>query len=102
MLQRIYRYTDRPMTWTRALVVGSIIWVIAILLLGQAPSWIIYRFDQEVAAIIDLSKKIPGVNEEGLNTVQVKIVRDLVANGVQITALIAMLVGAYLWQEKKR
>jgi hypothetical protein len=102
MLERAYRYTDRPMTWTRALVLGMIIWVIAIILLGQAPSWIIYKFDQEVAAVIDFSKKLPLVNDEGLNTVQVKIVRDVIANTVQNGALIAMLVGAYIWQEKKR
>jgi hypothetical protein len=29
-------------------------------------------------------------------------VRDLVANGVQMTILVAMLVVAYVWQEKKR
>ncbi len=102
MLERAYRYSDRPMTWTRALVLGTIIWVIAIIVLGQAPSWIIYKFDQEVAAVIDFSKRLPGMNEEGLNTVQVKIVRDLIANAVQTGALVVMLVAAYIWQEKKR
>ncbi|MDQ3962297.1 MAG: hypothetical protein M3277_00035 [Actinomycetota bacterium] len=101
-MQRIYRYTDRPMTWTQAIILGFLIWVIAIALLGQIPSLIIYKFDQYIAEIIDFTKKIPGVNEAGLNPVQVKIVRDLIANGVQITALVAMLVFAYVWQEKKR
>ncbi len=101
-MQRIYRYTDRPMTWTQAIILGLIIWVIAIALLGQIPSLIIYKFDQYIAEIIDFTKKIPGVNKEGLNPVQVKIVRDLIANGVQMTALVAMLVFAYFWQEKKR
>ena len=101
-LDRVYRYTDRPMTWTRAILIGFVLWVIAILLLGQVPSVIIYKADQYVAEIIDFSTKIPGVNDEGLNTVQVRIIRDLVANGVQMGILTAMLVGAYLWQEKKR
>lgn len=101
-MQRIYRYTDREMTWTKAIILGFIIWVLAIALVGQIPSLIIYKADQYIAEIIDFTKKIPGVNKEGLNPVQVKIVRDLVANGVQMTFFAGMLVFAYIWQEKKR
>ncbi|MGH2748250.1 MAG: hypothetical protein ACRDKB_10040 [Actinomycetota bacterium] len=100
--ERVYEYTDKPMTWTRALVLGSLIFAFAIVFLGQLPSWIIYEADNEVEALIDLSKKLPVVSEEGLNPAQIQIVRDLVANGVQITILIGMLVFAYFWQEKKR
>lgn len=100
--ERVYKVTDKPMTWTRALVLGSLIFAFAIVFLGQVPSWIIYEFDNEVEAIINLSKKLPVVSDEGLNPVQVQIVRDLVANGVQMTILIGMLVFAYFWQEKKR
>lgn len=99
---RMFRVTDAPMTWARAILLGSLIYVIAILLLGQAPSWIIYKFDQEVATLIEWSKKVPGVAEDGLNTVQIKIVRDVVANAVQNTFLIMMLVGAYYWQKMKQ
>ena len=101
-MQRLYRYTDREMTWTKAIILGFFIWVFAIAALGQIPSLIIYKFDQYIAEIIDFTKKIPLVNKEGLNPVQVKIVRDLIANGVQMMALIAMLVVMYFWQEKKR
>jgi hypothetical protein len=99
---RVFKYTDRPMSWTKAIVIGFAIWVFSILILGQVPSVIIYKFDQYVAEIIDFSKNIPFVNEAGLNTRQVQIIRDLVANGVQMGALFAMLVFAYFWQEKKR
>jgi hypothetical protein len=99
---RLYRYTDRPMTWTRAIVLGTIIWAVAILVLGQLPSVIIYSADTYVAQLIDFSKKIPGVSAEGLNTQQIKIIRDLVANAVQMGALVVMLVAMYLWQERKR
>ncbi|HVF54262.1 MAG TPA: hypothetical protein VNC78_11765 [Actinomycetota bacterium] len=101
--ERAYKITDRPMTWARAVLLGTVIIVIATLLLGQAPSWIIYWFDQEVAAIIDFTKKIPGVDKEmGLNTTQIKIIRDIVANAVQNTFLIMMLVAAYFWQKSKQ
>ncbi len=111
---RVYRITDRPMTWTRAILIGLGIWIAAILLLGQVPSWIIYKMDQEVSGIVELSTKVPGVGKicsslgsggppsEGCNPTQIAIVRDLVANGVQMGILAAMLVGAYIWQEKKR
>lgn len=102
MRDRIYGYTDRPMTWTRAIVLGLLIWAIAIVFLGQVPSVIIYKADQEVAAIIELSKKIPGVNEAGLNTTQIQIIRDIVANAVQMGFLTAMLVFAYYWQKFKQ
>jgi hypothetical protein len=111
---RVYRYTDRPMTWTRAIVLGSIIWVLAILLLGQLPSVIIYKFDQYVAEIINGSKQVPFLGEictalgsglepeDGCNPTQVAIFRDLIANAVQNTILAAALIGAYIWQERKR
>ena len=99
---RVFKYTDAPMSWTKAILIGLAIWVFSIIFLGQVPSVIIYKFDQYVAEIIEFSKKIPFVNDAGLNTRQVQIVRDLVANGVQIGALFAMLVFAYFWQEKKR
>lgn len=102
LLDRVYKYTDREMTWTRALVLGLIIWIVGIIFLAQIPSLIIYKADQYVAEIIEFSAKVPGVEDEGLNTTQVRIIRDLVANGVQMTFLVVMLVGAYIWQEKKR
>lgn len=102
LLDRVYKYTDREMTWTRALVLGLIIWIVGIIFLAQIPSLIIYKADQYVAEIIEFSAKVPGVQGEGLNTTQVRIIRDLVANGVQMTFLVVMLVGAYIWQEKKR
>ena len=102
MRERIYKVTDAPMTWTRAIVLGLGLFVLATLLLGQAPSWIIYWFDAQVAQIIEFSAKIPGVNSEGLNAKQVAIVRDIVANTVQNAFLIAFLAGAYFWQKSKQ
>lgn len=100
--ERLYKFTDRPMSWTRAILVGFFIWVLAILLLGQLPSWIIYKSDQEVATLIEWSKHLPFVNKDGLNAKQIAMARDIVANGVQMTALAVMLVAAYIWQERKR
>jgi hypothetical protein len=90
------------MTWTKAILLGFVIWILVIALVGQLPSLIIYKFDQYIAQIIDFSKKVPLVNKNGLNPVQVKIVRDLVANGVQMNFFIALLATMYFWQENKR
>ena len=100
--ERIYRVTDRPMTWTKAILIGLVIWALAIMLLGQLPSYIIYWFDGEVTRIIEWSKLVPFVAEDGLNPRQIEIVRDLVANGVQMTFFIAALIGAYYWQKAKQ
>ncbi len=102
MRERIYKVTDAPMTWTRAIVLGTFLFVLATFTLGQAPSLIIYKFDQYVAEIIEFSAKLPGVNPEGLNAKQVAIVRDVVANTVQNAFLIAFLAGAYFWQKSKQ
>jgi hypothetical protein len=102
MRERIYRVTDAPMTWTRAIVLGIVLFTVATLTLGQIPSLIIYKFDQYVAEIIEFSAKLPGVNPEGLNAKQVSIVRDVVANTVQNGFLIAFLAGAYFWQKSKQ
>ena len=102
MKDRVYRYTDRPMTWTKAIILGFLIWILAIILLGQVPSVIIYKFDQYIAEIINFTKKIPGVNEAGLNTIQIKIIRDIIANFVQMNLLVVQLIIMYKWQEAKR
>jgi hypothetical protein len=102
MKDRFYAYTDRPMTWTRAILLGFLIWIFAVLLLGQLPSWIIYFSDTYVSQIIEITKDIPGVSEEGLNPKQIAIVRDIVANTVQMGALVFALVVVYFWQERKR
>ena len=102
MRERVFKYTDAPMTWTKAIILGTLLWVFMILALGQGPSVIIYKFDQYIAQIVDFSKKLPLVNDEGLNTVQIKIIRDIVANSVQMGILTMILVVAYFWQEKKR
>jgi hypothetical protein len=102
MRERVYRYTDKPMTWTRAIVLGTLIWALVIILTGQVPSWIIYKADQDIAQLIEWSKNIPGVSKEGLNTVQIKIIRDIVANTIQMGALVAILVVAYYWQKGKQ
>lgn len=90
------------MSWTRAILLGSAIWIFGIIAMGQIPSLIIYKADQYVAEIIEFTQKIPGVNDAGLNAKQIAMIRDAIANGVQITALVALLVVMYFWQEKKR
>jgi hypothetical protein len=102
MRERVYKYTDAPMTWTKAIVAGTLLWVFMILALGQLPSVIIYKFDQYIAQIIEFTQKLPVVEAEGLNTVQVKIIRDIVANSVQMGILTVMLIIAYYWQKSKQ
>jgi Na+/H+ antiporter NhaC len=99
---RFYRWTDAPMSWARAIVLGLLLYVVAIILLGQVPSVIIYKVDEYVATLIEWSAKLPLVPDEGLNPKQIQILRDIVANGVQMGILTVMLIAAYFWQEKKR
>jgi hypothetical protein len=100
--ERFLKFMDRPMTWTRAIIFGLAIWIFSIAFMGQLPSWIIYKFGNDVSQIIEFTKKLPFVQKDGLNTAQIQIVRDIVANTIQNMVLIGMLVTAYFWQEKKR
>lgn len=100
--ERVYARTDQPMSWTKAILLGTLIWIVGILLLGQLPSIIIYWNDQNIASIIEFTQKIPGVGNAGLNTTQINMLRDIVANAVQMGILTVMLVAAYIWQERKR
>ena len=111
---RFYRFMDAPMTWTRALIFGTLIWVMVILLLGQLPSWMIYKADTDVTALINFTKHFPGFGRTcaalgsgqaaslGCNPRQIDILRDIVANTVQMGLLVVMLFVAYKWQESKR
>lgn len=99
---RIYKMADRPFTWTKAIILGFFIWIFLIAFVGQLPSLIIYKSDQYIAQIIDFSKKIPGVNDNGLNPVQIKLIRDVIANFFQMNFLIALMAVMYFWQEGKR
>ena len=100
--ERFTARRDEPLTWANAILIGTLIWVVAVVALGQLPSLIIYKFDQYVAELIELSKALPGVGEEGLSTLQIRMIRDMVANAVQIGLLVVMLVAAYIYQERKR
>lgn len=100
--ERFFNWVDRPMSWTRAIVGGFLLWVIAILLLGQVPSWLIYTADAKVATLIEFSKHIPFVSKQGLNPTQIRILRDIVANAVQFTLLAAILFSIYRWQKAKQ
>jgi hypothetical protein len=99
---RFYKVVDAPMTWTRAILLGTAVWVYSIIFMGQIPSLIIYKTDQYVAEIIEFTQDLPLVNDEGLNTTQINMIRDMVANGFQITALIVLLAFMYYWQKFKQ
>lgn len=90
------------MSWARAILLGLAIWVISIIFLGQVPSVIIYKADEYVSQIIEWSGKLPLINDAGLNPKQIQMLRDVVANGVQMGILTVMLIAAYFWQESKR
>lgn len=102
MRERVHRVTDREMTWTTAILLGLFIWILLIIGTGQVPSYIIYWMDQNVASIIDFTKRIPGVNPEGLNPKQILIVRDIIANTVQMGFLVVVLGIAYFGQKSKQ
>lgn len=102
MKERVFKYADKPMTWTRAVLLGLLIWVVLIMLTGQIPSYFIYWVDTNITRVIEWTTKIPGVGSEGFNPRQVQIARDVIANGIQMGAFTMMLATAYFWQKAKQ
>lgn len=99
---RFFKWVDRPLSWTRAIVGGLLLWVTIIIFVGQIPSWLIYQADAKVSTLIAISKHIPFVGDAGLNPMQLRILRDIVANGVQFTFLGIILFSVYRWQKAKQ
>jgi hypothetical protein len=102
MKERVFKYTDRPMTWTRAVLLGLLIWIMVILFTGQIPSYFIYWIDANITKVIDWTTKIPGISDQGFNPKQVQMARDVIANGIQMGAFSVMLGAAYFWQKAKQ
>ena len=94
--------SNRRLTWTTAILLGSWLVSVTVVLLGDVPSRILYWFDEVHAP---LAERFPFLafweNDIGGNP-GYQIVADIVANTVQGMFFVAICAGAYFWGEKHR
>ena len=90
--------SDRRLTWTQAVLLGTYLTVIVTLLIAEIPSRFLYWFDAEHTNIAD---RFP-ITEAIMRGDQYIIVRDIVVNTVQGLFFVVILALAYVWGERQR
>jgi hypothetical protein len=103
-LPAVLKRKDEKLTWAKAILVGSWLLAISLVLIGDVPSRLLYWFDrshEDLSAAIPLLGKI--MERPLLGTIPgYQVVADIVANSVQGIFFVALAAGAYFWGEKHR
>lgn len=90
--------SDKRLTWASAVGMATYLVAIALMLIAEIPSRLLYWFDAEHVTLAD---KFPLISPL-LRGDQYIIVRDIVVNSVQGLFFVMLCVAAYLWGEKQR
>ncbi len=88
--------SERRLTWTGAIILGTVIGAIGILLIGELPSRMLYWFD----ANADQLAERPGLGF--LAGDQYIRIRDILVNSIQGTLFVVMIALTYFWGERHR
>ena len=94
--------SNKKLTWTTAILLGSWLFAITVVLIGDVPSRILYWFD---ATHADLAERFPFLRfwegDLGGNP-GYQVFADIVANTAQGVFFIIIAAGAYFWGERHR
>jgi hypothetical protein len=94
--------SEKKLTWTSAILLGSWLIAITIILIGEVPSRILYWFDSNHAGLAE-QFPILGFMENDLGgNPGYQVVADIVANTAQGLFFVIICAGAYFWGEKHR
>lgn len=92
--------SDRSATWTSAILLGTLLTTIGLLTIGDIPSRILYWFDANHEA---LAGKIPiAPLADMMAGKNYFLIRDIVANTVQITFFVILVAAVYFWGERHK
>ncbi len=94
--------SEKRLTWTTAIIVGSWLFAITIILVGDIPSRLLYWFDANHTALADKFHFLKWWEKNLGGNPGYQLVADIVANTVQGVFFVAIAVGAYFWGEKHR
>lgn len=94
--------SKRKLTWTMAILLGSWLLAIAIVLIGDVPSRILYWFDAQHEPLAERFTFLGFWEEDLGGNPGYQVVADIVANSVQGVFFVIICAGAYFWGERHR
>jgi hypothetical protein len=94
--------SKKRLTWATAVMVGIYLTGLAIVLLGDVHSRILYWFDQEHTPLAERFTFLAFWEEDLGGNPGYQVVADIVSNTVAGIFFIAFCAGAYFWGEKQK
>jgi len=94
--------SEKRLTWTTAIIVGSWLFALTIILVGDVPSRLLYWFDANHTALADKFHFLRWWENNLGGNPGYQLVADIFANTIQGVFFVAIAVGAYFWGEKHR
>lgn len=94
--------SNKKLTWTTAILLGSWLISITVVLLGDVPSRILYWFDEQHAPLAERFTFLQFWEGDLGGNPGYTLFADIVANTVQGIFFVLIAAGAYFWGEKHR
>jgi RsiW-degrading membrane proteinase PrsW (M82 family) len=94
--------SNKKLTWTTAILLGSWLVAITVVLLGDVPSRILYWFDAQHAPLAERFTFLQFWESDIGGNPGYQLVADIVANTVQGIFFVIIAAAAYFWGEKHR
>ena len=93
---------NRQLTWTTAVLLGSWLMAVTVVLIGDVPSRILYWFDEVHAPLAERFSFLQWWENDLGGNPGYQVVADIVANTAQGIFFVAICAGVYFWGEKHR
>lgn len=94
--------SNRKLTWTTAVLLGSWLTAITIVLIGDVPSRILYWFDAQHAPLAERFTFLQFWEGDLGGNPGYQVVADIVANSAQGLFFVLLCAAAYFWGERHR
>lgn len=96
------RSLDKKITWTTAVLLGSWLTAVTVVLIGDVPSRILYWFDEVHAPLAERFGWLQWWENDLGGNPGYQVVADIVANSVQGMFFVIICALAYFWGERHR
>ena len=93
---------ERKLTWTTAVLLGSYLTAITVILIGDVPSRLLYWFDTVHAPLAERYSFLAWWENDFGGNPGYQVIADLVANTVQGMFFVAICAATYFWGERHK
>ncbi len=94
--------SNKKLTWTTAILLGSWLVAITVVLIGDVPSRILYWFDEQHAPLAERFPILQFWEGDLGGNPGYQVVADIVANTIQGIFFVLICAGTYFWGERHR